>query len=109
MQNIELTVEAGDKDMRSSVDVKKMQSKLTNECMSKIKVIQESSYPGEKGQTIVQQQKMVVQGWYLMQKKALVRKASLMLGNNFINFIERVWHLALLVEYFCSRVFKLTN
>ena len=44
-----------------------------------------------------------------MQKKALVRKASLMLGNNFINFIERVWHLALLVEYFCSRVFKLTN
>ena len=61
MQNIELTVEAGDQDMRSSVDVKKMQSKLTNECMSKIKVIQESSYPAEKGQTIVQQQKMVVQ------------------------------------------------
>ena len=70
----------------SSVDVKEMQSKLTDEYMSRIKVIQVSCYPGEKGQSIAQQQKMVVQGWYLMQKKALERKASLMLSNDFINF-----------------------
>ena len=85
--DFELLVQLGHKDM-SRVDVKEMQSKLTGECMSQKKVIQESSYPAEKGQTIVQQQKMVVQGWYLMQKKA-----SLMLGNKFINFMERIWHL----------------
>ena len=44
LQNFELMVEAGDEDM-SSVDVKEMQSKLTDEYMSQIKVIQESCYP----------------------------------------------------------------
>ena len=81
LQNFEFMVEAGDKDM-CSVDVKE------------IKVIQESCCPGgEKGQSIAQQQKMVTQSWYLMQKKALEKKASLMFSNDFINFLERVGNL----------------
>ena len=41
----------GDKDM-SRVDVKEMQSKSTDEYMSGKKVIEESCFPGKKGQSI---------------------------------------------------------
>ena len=41
----------GDKDM-SRVDVKEMQSKSIDKYMSGKKVIEESCYPGEKGQSI---------------------------------------------------------